>query len=69
MRILQLRSKWPVFIQCLYVLLVVAAADLLFLESPAGVGFSYSNTTVDLYTGGDAKTCNRFMDISVLALR
>jgi serine carboxypeptidase-like clade 2 len=39
-------------------LLVVAAANLLFLESPAGVGFSYSNTSVDLYTAGDAKTGN-----------
>ncbi|KAJ0694799.1 putative carboxypeptidase D [Helianthus annuus] len=31
-------------------------ANLLFLESPAGVGYSYTNTTSDLYTFGDART-------------
>jgi carboxypeptidase C (cathepsin A) len=35
---------------------LVAVANMLFLDSPAGVGYSYSNTTADLYTPGDNKT-------------
>jgi carboxypeptidase C (cathepsin A) len=34
----------------------VAVANMLFLDSPAGVGYSYSNSTSDLYTAGDNKT-------------
>ncbi|CAA0827236.1 Serine carboxypeptidase-like 40 [Striga hermonthica] len=33
-------------------------ANVLFLETPAGVGFSYSKTKVDFVTGGDNKTAN-----------
>ncbi|EPS67928.1 hypothetical protein M569_06845, partial [Genlisea aurea] len=33
-----------------------AVANLLFLESPAGVGFSYTNTTSNLHHTGDKKT-------------
>lgn len=36
----------------------IAVANVLFLDSPAGVGFSYSNKTTDLYTFGDQKTGN-----------
>lgn len=43
---------------------VLAVANLLFLESPAGVGFSYSNTTSDLYTAGDQRTGNLFVYLS-----
>lgn len=51
---------------CLFVVMLtfglcyVAVANLLFLESPAGVGFSYSNTSSDLYTVGDQRSGNVF---------
>ena len=34
----------------------ITEANVIFLESPAGVGFSYSNTTSDYDESGDSKT-------------
>lgn len=46
-------SNWKFFLKYWN---VFAVANMLFLESPAGVGFSYSNTSSDLYIAGDQRT-------------
>jgi len=39
-------------------ILSFVASNLIFVESPAGVGWSYSNTTSD-YNSGDVSTGNK----------
>ncbi|XP_054807712.1 serine carboxypeptidase 24-like isoform X1 [Prosopis cineraria] len=40
-------------------------ANILFLESPAGVGFSYTNTSSDLKTSGDERTAQDALNFLV----
>ncbi|XP_042497450.1 serine carboxypeptidase-like 25 [Macadamia integrifolia] len=40
-------------------------ANLLFLESPAIVGFSYTNTSSDLHTSGDSRTAKEALEFII----
>lgn len=46
----------PVMVIIHFIVFCFKEANLLFLESPAGVGFSYTNTPSDLKTTGDKRT-------------
>ncbi|XP_077222809.1 serine carboxypeptidase-like 25 [Tasmannia lanceolata] len=41
------------------------AANLLFLETPAGVGFSYTNTSSDLFDTGDRRTAGDSLEFLI----
>lgn len=41
-----------------------SVANILFVDSPVGVGFSYSNTSSDLLTNGDERTGTIFLLIA-----